>query len=212
LLFSPRVYWRQIELQNEALWPLTLVTIAAGVVIVLALFRRPRRGEWIAVLLALLWALVGWSFVWSRYATINWAIAYVAPIFAAQAILLLAIAVMPGDLTFGRRDVAGWTGLMLAIVGLVFYPRLPLLSGRPWSSAELFGIAPDPTAIVTLGLLLAARGRWVAVLLPIPLLWCLIAGLTLWAMDDRQAWLPLLTVPIVLAASGLRSAVKRLTF
>jgi hypothetical protein len=210
LLFSPRVYWRMFELQNDMLWPLHLVTIAAGLVIVLALLRRPKQsGEWIGLLLAASWVFVGWSFLWNRYAAINWAIIYVAPAFALQAALLLIAAIVRNGLTVDRRDVFGWTGLLLATTGLVFYPLLPPLAGRPWRSAEVFGIAPDPTVIVTLGLLLAARGRLLPMLLAIPLLWCLLSSLTLWAMDDRQAWLPLLVVAIVLAALGLRSVTKR---
>jgi hypothetical protein len=207
LLFSPRVYWRMLELHNGTLWPLHLVMIAAGVVIVFAVLRRPQRGGWIGALLAALWVLVGWFFLWNRYATINWVIAYVAPIFALQAIMLLITVIMPGALTFDRRDAAGWIGLLLATVGLL-YPLLPFLTGRPWSSAEVFGIAPDPTAIVTLGLLLKARGGMLPMLLPIPLLWCLLSGLTLWTMDDRQAWLPLLVMATALAALGLRPVLR----
>jgi hypothetical protein len=210
LLFSPRVYWRMFELQNEALWPLHLVAVAAGLTIFLLLLRRPdRHGGWIGLLLAALWVFVGWSFLWNRYAAINWAIVYVAPLFAFQAIMLLIAAIMPGGLRFDRRDSAGWTGLLLVAAGLVLYPLLPLLVGRPWTSAEVLGIAPDPTVMVTLGLLLAARSKLLPVLLPIPLLWCLLSGLTLWTMDDRQAWLPLVTVAIVLAALGLRVFIRR---
>lgn len=204
LLFSPRVYWRLFELQNEALWPLHLLTVTAGLVMVLVVFRRWNLGRWIGVVLAALWAFVGWSFLWQRYADINWAIAYVAPLFALQAVGLLVAAVLRGGLTLHRDGATCWIGLLLAAAGLVLYPLLPLLAGRPWPSAEVFGIAPDPTAIVTLGLLLAVRGRMVPVLLPIPLLWCLFSGLTLWTMDDRQACLPVLAVVLVLAALGLR--------
>jgi hypothetical protein len=72
----------------------------------------------------------------------------------------------------------------------LLYPVLAPLAGRPWSAAEVIGIAPDPTAIATLALLLLARPRRQALLFPIPVLWCLASGLTLWAMDSAQAWLP----------------------
>ena len=60
------------------------------------------------------------------------------------------------------------------------------LQGRGWASSEVFGIAPDPTAIATLGVLLLARGRLLPVLLPIPVLWCLLSGMTL-QHDGRAA-------------------------
>jgi uncharacterized membrane protein YwaF len=78
LLFSPRVYWRMFELHNAALWPLHVLTLAAGLIIILLIARRPGTGaRWIAFILAMLWIFVGWSFLWNRYATINWAAAYV---------------------------------------------------------------------------------------------------------------------------------------
>ncbi|TIQ21057.1 MAG: hypothetical protein E5X51_12560 [Mesorhizobium sp.] len=204
LLFSPRVYWRMFELANAAFWPLQLLTLAAGLAIVLLVLRRPRRhGLWIALVLAGLFAFVGWSLLWSRYAAINWAIAYVAPAFCLQA-LLLVFGAARGGLAFDRRDLAARLGLLIAVVGLVVYPLLPPLFGRPWTSAEVFGIAPDPTAIAALGVLLAASGGLVPLLLAIPLLWLLLSGLTLHAMGDAQAWLPLLAAATTVAASTLR--------
>ena len=34
LLFSPRVYWRMFELHNAALWPLQVLALAAGLIII----------------------------------------------------------------------------------------------------------------------------------------------------------------------------------
>ena len=42
LLFSPRVYWRMFELHNAALWPLHVLTLAAGLIIILLIAWRPR--------------------------------------------------------------------------------------------------------------------------------------------------------------------------
>ncbi|TIP29332.1 MAG: hypothetical protein E5X67_06895 [Mesorhizobium sp.] len=208
LLFSPRVYWRMFELANAACWPLHLLTLAAGLAIVLPVLLRPRRhGLWIALALAAFFAFVGWSFLWSRYAAINWAIAYVVPLFGLQA-LLLAFGGARGGLTFDRRDIAGRLGLLIAVAGLVVYPLLPPLFGRPWASAEVFGIAPDPTAIAAIGVLLAASGGLVPLLLAIPLLWLLLSGLTLHAMGDPQAWLPLLAAATTVAALALRRIVR----
>lgn len=204
LLFSPRVYWRMFELHNAAWWPLHVVTFAIGLAIVLLLpTRAQNRDLWIAPVLAALWAFVGWSFLWTRYAAINWAVSYLAPAFWLQA-LMLAAGAAGGGLAFDRRDVAGWLGLSVAAAGLVAYPFLSLLLGRPWMGAELFGIAPDPTAIVTLGVLFIASGRLVALLYPIPLLWLLFSGLTLYTMGDAQAWTSLSAAGAVVLLLMLR--------
>jgi hypothetical protein len=161
LLFSPRTYWRLFELYNDSLWPLPLLTLAAGFLAGgLALLRPRAAAHAVPILLAILWTWIAWSFFWTRYATINWAAAYVAPLFGLQAALLLVI----GAASRWEFDARG--------------PR------------RLAGIAPDPTAIGTLALLLLVRARWCATLFSIPILWCVASGVTQWAMESAVAWLP----------------------
>ena len=70
----------------------------------------------------------------------------------------------------------------MIVYALAIHPLIAPLSGRPWTQAEIFGLAPDPTVIATLGVLVAAaRPNWH--LLVLPLLWCAISGLTLWTME-----------------------------
>lgn len=184
LLFSPRAYWRMFELHNAALWPLPLVTLAAGIAaLALVLFRPRHHARWIALILAILWVWVAWSFFWQRYAEINWAAAYVAPALALQAALLLVIGTWRDRLIFDRRGAIRVIGLALIVFAIFGYPLLALAFGRNLAGAEIFGIAPDPTVLGTLGFLLLARSRWTFALLPIPLLWCIASGITLWAME-----------------------------
>jgi hypothetical protein len=79
--------------------------------------------------------------------------------------------------------------LALFAAGVVFYPLLAPLLGRAWIQAEIFGVAPDPTAVATIGALLPAKGR-IAWLLALPLLWCAITALTLWTMEAPDAAVP----------------------
>ena len=195
LLFSPRVYWRLFELQNAEYWPLHFLMFALGGVILVLGFHRPHgQGHWIWLVLTAAWGFVSWSFLWQRYAAINWAIAYVAPAFVVQVLLLIAAA--SGKVTLDRQDIAGRAGLLLAAFGLIIYPLLPALFGRPWTHAEVFGIAPDPTAIVTLGLLFAASGRLVLLLFPVPFIWLMLSGVTLDTMGDRQSSILLLAAGV----------------
>ena len=201
LLFSPRVYWRMFELHNAALWPLHVLTLGAGLIIILLIARRSGIGaRWIAFILAMLWILVGWSFLWNRYAMINWATAYVAPAFAVEGVLLLVIGSLRDGLAFDRRGPADWTGYLILGFALAGQPLLAPLQARGWASSEVFGIAPDPTAMATLGVLLLARGKLLPVLLPIPVLWCLLSAMTLSTMGEPQAWPPYAALALAAAA------------
>lgn len=165
------------------------MTVGLGLVIA-GLLRKPApwQGRAVSAILAVLWIVVGWAFVWRRYATINWAARYLVWLFAIEVLLLIWIGVFRGGLSFRRGPDPDVTlGMALFILSLTLYPMIAPLLGRGWRQAEIFGVMPDPTVIATLGLLLLAAGppRWG--LLAAPLLWCLVGGATLWAMRSPEA-------------------------
>lgn len=191
LLFSPRTYHRLFELYNAAVWPAQVVAGLLGLLMLLLLRRGgPVAGPAVAAILALCWAWVAIAFQLDRYATINWAAPWLAGGFLAQAALLVWAGAIGGRLSAPPRlDAAGRAGVGLFLLALLAWPAIGLLLGRSWRQAEIFGVAPDPTAIGTLGLLLALAGpsRWILMVLPV--LWCVITGATLWAMSAPEAWL-----------------------
>jgi len=181
LLFSPRTYIRLFELHNQEWWPLPLATLALGVaLLLLAWHGSERAGRWVLALLAACWLWVAWAWHLERYAPINWAAEYFAWAWVTQAALLGAAAcrVRFDALSRGQRRF----GFVLAGCALALYPLLAPTLGRGWAQAEVFGMAPDPTALLSLGLLLALPLRRAGWLLVIPLLWCVTSGATLWAM------------------------------
>jgi uncharacterized protein DUF6064 len=204
LLFSPRTYYQLIEHYNEILWPVQIVTIALGLVMA-GLVRRPApwRGRAISAILAALWTWVPWAFLWQRYAIINWAIAYFAWLFGIEVLLLVWIGVVRGGLGFQwSRNARETVGIALFMFSLTLYPMLAPLLRRGWRQAEVFGVAPDPTVIATLGLLLLVEGppRWG--LLAVPVLWCLVSGATLLAMSSPEGPVLLLAVLLAVVASA----------
>jgi hypothetical protein len=205
LMFSPRTYYRMLERHNEAVWPVQILSLGLGLTI-LGLSRRPTPGQGriVSTIVAGLWAWVAWSFLGTRYATINWAATYFAVLFAIEALLFVWIGVARQRLNFRpRRDAAGVLGITLFILSLALYPMLAPLAGRPWPQAEIFGVAPDPTTLATLGLLLLTEGRPRWELLFIPIVWCSISAGTLWAMGSPEAPVPAATALLVLFASTI---------
>ena len=206
LLFSPDTYYRLFALYNAAVWPFQFAGIAAGVAILALLVRRPAwAGRAIGILLAICWVWVAWGYFASRYATINWAATSFAWAFAFQALLLVLSVIVGGRLSFTKAtSLCTTAGLALFAFALFLQPLIGPLAGRNWTEIELFAIAPDPTVLATLGVLLAAnRMRWK--LLVIPLLWCLITGATLWAMAPPDAFLLPLAALLTVALAFYRS-------
>lgn len=200
LMFSAATYYRLFELYNGEVWPLHLLAAAIGILLLSSLWRGRPGARMAACLLGLCWAWVGWAYHARRYAEINLAGGYFAGAFWFEA-MLLGLAAWRGALVFpeSRPGIGMRAGQLVLLAGLVGYPLLAPLSGRPWGQTELFGMTPDPTAIATLGVLLVGRARWW--LWPVPLLWCVVSGMTLEEMGQAQAWAPLL---LALAALGAR--------
>jgi Family of unknown function (DUF6064) len=184
LMFSPAIYWRMVERMNRELWPLPLAMVVLGVGLVwLAMSRRPWAGAGVAVVLAAVWLWVGWAFHWQRYASINWAAAYLAAAFVLQGVLLLAAAGARAAVRATPPSaVARRIGVALATAGVLVWPLIGLAEGRPVAQAEVFGLMPEPTALATLGLLMAAPLRFTRGLAAIPALSLLVGLATAWAM------------------------------
>jgi len=203
LMFSPRVYERLFVLHNEALWPAQLLALAlGGAGLAILLFPRPVPRRSLFVLLAAAWVFVAWAFLWQRYAPINWGIRHVAPWFALEGLLLLALGLWRGGLKLPARwHLPRGLGVALVAYAVVLHPFTAALFGRGLAGAEVVGLAPDPLAIATLGVAAIAHpARAAGVLLVIPILWCLGSALTLLLLDAPGAWLPLLAVLLAIAA------------
>lgn len=191
LLFTPHTYYRLFELYNQAIWPGQFLALAVGIAIFALLLRRDvKRSRTVPAILAACWLWVAWAYLLTHYDTINWAAKYFALGFVLQAFLLIAISLRRRVHLSPSSDAKNRFGLALFAFALAVQPLIgPLLLDRPWTQIEIFALAPDPTAIATLGvLLLSVRGRAAWLLMPLPLAWCAVSAMTLWTMGAPEAW------------------------
>jgi hypothetical protein len=206
LLFSHRVYERLIESHNAGLWPWQLVALAAGLLVIgFAGRARPRHGRFSLALVGAGLLFSGWSFLWSRYANINWAAAYAAPGFWIVGVGFLAAAFLREPL----KPPSGLTAaLALAMLGLaiVVYPLAALVAGKPRSASEVAGIMPDPTALAALAIVVLIRPWPIAAALSLaPFLWSLYAAMTLWTLNAPEAWIVMAGLIAFAVAIAMRS-------
>jgi len=197
LLFSPSTYYRMFERYNLAIWPAQLAGVSIGLAIVALLIgKRGHHERIVAGLLAACWMWIALAFHYQRYAQINWAATWFALAFASEALLLIVVGVLAGRLHLQlARSGVHWIATSIVAMSILGYPLLAPITGRPWTTAEIFGVAADPTAIASVAVLALVRGRIRWPLLVVPVIWCAIAAATLWAMDAPEAW--------VLLAAGL---------
>ncbi|MGM0559027.1 MAG: DUF6064 family protein [Myxococcota bacterium] len=200
---EPEVYLRLFVRQNEGMWPAQLIAVILALAGLWLAWRG--RAREIGLIVGAGFAWVGYSFFLDLYTELNWAAEYAGWAFIAQGVLVAAYA-FSGRLSFPgpeQRDALDITGVAFAGFALLAYPFLVPLGGRSWAGIEVFGAAPDPTALFAVGLVVAAaRVRWV--LLLVPVLWSLYSGATSLAMG----WPLGLVTPVVALGAVVVAATK----
>lgn len=207
LMFTPEVYLRLFVRFNEAVWPLQLLALAAGLAIPVLLTQRfPLARRLAVMLLALAWIATGLGFMGNFYAPINWPVGYFGFAFVAQAMLVGAVAgffYLPDRISL-RAGRGPWLiGFWLA--SLLGLPWLTVLATGQLAGLAVFGMTPDVTATASVAalVLLPRRLRWL--LLVIPLVWCLFSTATLYALNMQVPMLvPLAGVVMGIVAVFLR--------
>jgi len=203
LMFSPQTYYRLFELYNADLWPAHVLALALGASPLILFYRHSDRARpWVVAIIAAGWVSVAWSYFWVRYASIHLVAPYFALAFVIESLLLVWLGLSHGRFILARASrLQQRTALGIFLFALCAYPIVGLAMGRKWTQAEVIGLAPDPTALATLGVLLLTGTRSFWVLSPIPILWCLISGLTLWAMASPHFFIaPVLALLVALLA------------
>ena len=194
LMFSPRIYGRLFESLNEAWWPLQWAAMAVASAWLVWRARGGRDERMLRAafaFVALCWAFTAWAFLLERFAPIFWPATYFAAAFGLQAVGLLVLAWRGGVGLSVRRWRVG-SGMVLAVCAVLGHPWTRLLLGHPWRQAGFFGLAPDPTVLATLALLLlvapttAAARRGLRLLWVLPLAWCAISAALLATMASSR--------------------------
>jgi Family of unknown function (DUF6064) len=161
---------------NAAMWPLQIVAYGLGVLAVIALWLRGGLAKQVILaVLAILWAVNGIGYHFLFFSEINPVAKGFAGFFVLQSILFAASIFIANDLRFQvRANFRSAAGLSLIVYALLIYELLGYWAGHGMMAGPLFGVAPCPTTIFTIGMLLLARGKGVAWLSVIPIMWSLV--------------------------------------
>ena len=174
---------------NEAVAPLQLLLLAAGIcAVVLALRPTQWSDRVVGGVLAGLWLWMAVEYHWRFFRSINPAATLFAAAFLVEAGLLGEFAVHRRLRFRGKAAASGrWGGWALALViyALALYPAVGWALGHRYPSAPTFGV-PCPTTIVTLGLLAWSEERPPLVLMVIPWAWTLVGTAAVLQLGMRE--------------------------
>ncbi|MGL4231764.1 MAG: hypothetical protein ACRCWJ_10400, partial [Casimicrobium sp.] len=151
-------------------------------------------------------AWVAIVFMREHYAPIFWAAEYFAIAFLAQAAMFAFAAALAARSREAFRFTPSTLVAMLAVsivsLALLVHPTILFATHNNWMTVEGVGVAPDPTAIASLGFLLLirpadtasggaliARYVWRAMVV-VAVTWCIVSLLTLIAMRSYLAFIP----------------------
>ena len=163
---------------NEAIWPAQVLVYLAALVAIAQLCRPHRwQAKIVTWTLAPMWAINGVCYHWLFFTDVNPAAWLFGAAFVVQAVALAASTYQFPDLRFRvETDAASVVALFLVAFATIAYPIWGWLAGHVYPASAAFGVAPCPTTIFTIGMLLL--GTWSAVrwLLIIPILWTGVGG------------------------------------
>jgi hypothetical protein len=182
ILFSETAYYRQFELYNQATWPLHFVAVLFALLVGYGLWKKPDwGGRVVSVMLVVSWCWVAWAFLYQRFYQIHVVADMYALGFVLQAGLLAWYGVVRNRLGLVAASQPRMViGAGVLFVALVVYPFIALISGRSWLQFEMFALAPDPTVLATLAILLLYKAP--GILYVIPVVWVIVSGMTLFGM------------------------------
>jgi Family of unknown function (DUF6064) len=176
LPFTTEQFLAVFAAYNAVIWPLQIAAYALGLLVLAALFWKGAFAlRLILLVLALMWAVNGILYHFLFFAPVNPAAKIFAALFLLQAALFAACALKDSGLRIQiHRDLRAGAAIVVLAYSIILYEALGLAAGHGLMAGPMFGVAPCPTAIFTIGLLILMRGRAVKWLAVIPLIWAII--------------------------------------
>lgn len=208
--FTQEEFFNVFATYNAAIWPLPLLTYLLGVAAVGLTFWPSRVATvLISAILALMWLVNGAAYHWSFVSGINPLARGFGIVFVIQALLLVGAPFVRTSFRIAaQRDARTVAGLGLVAFAALVYPALGWLAGHAYPAAPVFGVAPCPTTIFTIGLLLLGTWKVARWLLVIPALWAAIGGSAAVLLDVPQDFglIAALLVAVGFAIAAARGA------
>jgi len=176
---SPEVYVNLFSRLNTTLWPGPLLLLLSGIGLLVALLKQWFRCAYL--ILGFAWLSCAYAFHFRLLSELNWVGYWIAVLFALQGMLFLIVAWLRPEFELRQQKLAVLT-LFAISLSLIFFLIVPVFFDRSWQSIEIFALAPNPTCVVSVGVLMTFKFRWQWLLWLIPLLWMSLVLAVLYAL------------------------------
>jgi hypothetical protein len=188
LPFSRSEFLQVFADYNTAIWPLQPVAAGLGLLAIVVLYRRFAWADrLIAGILCSFWTMMAVGYQWMFFSTVNDAAHAFGILFLLAALAFFVEGVVRSRMTFDVvPGVRGWVAVLLVVYAFAVYPLIGLIVTHPYPETPLFGVAPCPTTIFTLGFLLLVRHPRPWLLAAVPLLWSVIGGSAAFILNVPQ--------------------------
>lgn len=124
-----------------------------------------------------MWLLNGAGYHWGFFSGINSMAWLFGAAFILEALLVAVLPLLTNEFKIAPvRDLPSVLALLLSVCALLIYPLLGIAFGHVYPAVPVFGVAPSPTTIFTIGILLLGPWRTARWLLVIPGLWSVVGG------------------------------------
>lgn len=168
---------------NEAIRPFQVIVYAAGILCAIAVTSR-RFGGRAGVTGRIVFAFLGGLWVWMGavyhigfFSRVNPAAILFGGLFIVQGLYLFVAAFGTERPVFNfAGTAANYFGFGLLVYALAVYPAIGAFAGHGYPASPLFGVAPCPTTIFTIGVFMLSGKRIAFMLFVIPFLWSLVGG------------------------------------
>lgn len=190
-------FFSTLQSYNEAFLSITIFTFLLGALIVYLAARKSKNSsKVISALMSFLWIWSGVVFFIIYYGPIDaeflgltipgvWYLGGI--LFLIQSFLFLFFGVVKSSLSFKfSSEISHVIGALMILYAMVIYPIIGFLSGYGYPRYPIFGTAPCPLTIFTVGLLQWSDRKIPLVIVVIPFIWALmgimpVLALNVWA-------------------------------
>jgi hypothetical protein len=161
---------------NHSIWPMQIVAYLLGILIIYFVYRKFKSSfSILSVILGFLWIWTGIVYQIMFFSIINNIALFFGIIFVIQGILFIGVGLKYKDTKLDNSpNLYTGVGTIIIIYSMLIYPTLGYLFGHGYPNAPMFGVAPCPLTIFTIGILLFIDYGKSRYLLIIPLLWSII--------------------------------------